>query len=363
MKLLFEKTNLKNLELKNRFIRSATWEGLAEENGHLNENIYEFYKKLAQGGVGLIVAGYAYISKDEQPNIKMLGIQDDSLIDEYKKLVNIVHEYDAKIALQIVYGGSQNHHPEKDNMEILGPSAVENIVSGITPKEATKEEIKKIVKLFGDAAVRAKKAGFDAVEIHAAHGHMLSHFLTPYYNRRQDEYGGEIQNRARIIYEVIAEIKERVGEDYPIMIKLNHNDFMEKDMGLTEAEALEVLKRVDELGVDLIEVSGGSAPSPTFNMGKNLNLLENQSYFKEAGEKIAKTIKAKISLTGGNKNFSLMEEILNTTNIEYFSLSRTLISEPDLINKWKNESKYKPRCVSCNYCLQTMPVTCILNKK
>ncbi|MGL5951299.1 MAG: NADH:flavin oxidoreductase, partial [Cetobacterium sp.] len=136
MKKLFEKTQIKNLTLKNRFIRSATWEAMAEKEGHLNKDIYDFYEELAQGGVGLIITSYAYISKDEQPNLGMLGIQDDSLINEYKKLVDTVHKYDTKIALQIVYGGSQNDHPEKENMEILGPSAVENIVFGVTPKEA-----------------------------------------------------------------------------------------------------------------------------------------------------------------------------------------------------------------------------------
>lgn len=367
MKTLFDQTKLKNLVLKNRFIRSATWEGMAEKDGDLNENIYTFYEELAKGGAGLIITSYAFISPKEQPNLGMLGIQKDSLIDKYKKLVNVVHKYDAKIVLQIVYGGSQNDHPEKESMEIFGPSAIENIVFGVTPKEATKEDIKKIVTLFGEAALRGKKAGFDGVQIHAAHGYLLNQFLTPYYNRRTDEYGGNIHNRARIIYEVINEIKAKVGEDYPIMIKLNYDDFMKKNKGLEEGESLEIFKKISQLGVDLIEVSGGNISSgenmATFNMEANINILENQSYFKNAAANIAQNVDSKISLVGGNKNFENMENILNTTKIEYFSLSRTLFCEPDLINKWKVNKNYKPKCVSCNHCWDTFPNSCILRKK
>ncbi|MGL4867928.1 MAG: NADH:flavin oxidoreductase [Cetobacterium sp.] len=366
MKSLFDNTKIKNLELKNRFIRSATWEQMAEDNGHLNDEIYDLYENLAKGGVGLIITSYAFISKDEQPNLGMFGIYDDSFIEDYKKLVQKVHEHDAKIALQIVYGGSQNDHPEKDKMTILGPSAVQNIVFGVTPKEATKEDIKHIVKMFGDAAVRAQKSGFDAVQIHAAHGYLLNQFLTPYYNRREDEYGGTINNRARIIYEVIEEIRERVGNDYPVMIKLNYDDFMTQNRGLEEAESLEVFKKISELGVDLIEVSGGNISSgenlATFNAEKNVNILENQSYFREAAKNIAKNVKAKVSLVGGNKHFDTIDDILNSTEIEYFSLSRTLFSEPDLVQKWKADSNKKPQCVSCNHCWDTVPNSCILRK-
>lgn len=126
MKILFEQTKLKNLVLKNRFIRSATWEAMAEKDGSLNEEIYNFYEELAKGGVGLIITSYAFISIEEQPNLGMLGIQKDSLIDEYKKLVNTVHKHDTKIVLQIVYGGSQNDHPKKENMEnILNSTKIE----------------------------------------------------------------------------------------------------------------------------------------------------------------------------------------------------------------------------------------------
>ncbi|MGV8979553.1 NADH:flavin oxidoreductase [Clostridium sp.] len=364
MKDLFEKTSINKLEVKNRFIRAATWDEMAEDNGHINDATIERYEDLAKGGVGLILTGYAFISKDEQPNTKMFGIYDDSFIEEYKILVDSVHKHGSKIAMQIVYGGSQSEHPKASEMKIYGPSAVKNILTGITPMEATKDDIKAIVGKFKDAALRVKKAGFDAVEIHAAHGYLLSQFLTPYYNRRTDEYGGEIHNRARIIYEVIEEIRNTVGMGYPIMIKINFDDFMQKNQGLTKEESIEVFKKIDELGIDMIEpsavnLSSGEDKVPFF---KGINTIEKQSYFKEAAMNIAKEVKAKVILVGGNKNINLMDEILNTTEIEYFSLSRTLLCEPDLINKWMANKEYKPKCISCNKCWDAVPNSCIFNR-
>jgi 2,4-dienoyl-CoA reductase-like NADH-dependent reductase (Old Yellow Enzyme family) len=294
----------------------------------------------------------------------MSGIYDDSFIEEYKILVDKVHKQETKIAMQIVYGGSQNEHPDASEMNIYGPSAIKNIVSGITPKEATKADIKGIVTKFADAAVRVKKAGFDAVEIHAAHGYLLSQFLTPYYNRRSDEYGGDIHNRARIIYEVIKEIRKKVGMDYPIMIKINFDDFMDKNQGLSKEESIEVFKKIDELGIDMIEpsavnLSSGEGKVPFL---KGINTVDKQSYFKEAVMNIANVVKAKVILVGGNKNMDLMSEILNTTKIQYFSLSRTLLCEADLINKWMENKDYKSKCISCNKCWDEVPNFCIFNR-
>lgn len=337
---------------------------MAEKDGHLNDEIINIYEELAKGGVSLILTGYAFISEDEQPNPRMLGIYDDSFIEEYKVLVEKVHKNGSKIALQIVYGGSQSHHPDAKNMKILGPSAVENRVTGITPKESTQEELLTIIKKFGDAAERAKLAGFDAVQVHAAHGYFLSQFLTPYYNRRNDEYGGTIHNRARIIYEVIEEVRKRVGEDYPLMIKLNFADFMDEGEGLTEKESIEVFKAVDKLGVDIIEVSAvnessgkGLLPART-----GIKALDKQSYFKDTTAKIANQVDAKVVLMGGNRNIELMQEILQNTDIEYFSIARPLLSEPNLINKWIKDKKYIPKCISCNKCWETEPNSCIFNR-
>jgi 2,4-dienoyl-CoA reductase-like NADH-dependent reductase (Old Yellow Enzyme family) len=362
---LFEETKIGNITVKNRFIRSALWLKAAEEDGHINAFILDSYENLAKGGAGLILTGYAYISDEEQPNSRMKGIYDDSFIDEYRRLTEKVHSHGSKIALQIVFGGSQSHHPKAESMNILAPSAVENRVTGLMPKEATKEDIKRIITLFGDAAERAKKAGFDGVQIHAAHGYFLSMFLTPYYNKRDDEYNGDIHNRARIIYEVYKEVRRRIGIDFPVMIKLNFDDFMDEGEGLVFEDAIEVFKRLDELGIDLMEVSAtnessgkGLAPARTKIASK-----EKQSYFREATTRIAKVVNSPVVLMGGNRDISIMEDILSNSEIQFFSIARPLLSEPDLINKWRESKEYKPRCVSCNKCWLSEPNSCILKQK
>ncbi len=362
---LFEETKIANLAVKNRFIRSALWLKGAEEDGHINDFLLDSYEQLAKGGVGMILTGYAHVSSQEQPNPRMKGIYDDSFIDEYKVLTEKVQKHGTKIAMQIVFGGSQSHHPDASSMTILAPSAVENKVTKLMPKEATKDDIKRIVKLFGDAAGRVKKAGFDGVQIHAAHGYFLSMFLTPYYNRRSDEYNGDIHNRARIIYEVYEEIRSRVGENFPVMIKLNFDDFMDEGEGLVFEDAMEVFKRLDTLGIDLMEVSGtnessgkGLAPART-----KLTSKLKESYFREATAEIAANVDAPVVLMGGNRSTDIMQDILDTTRIQYFSIARPLLSEPDLIDRWKENPGYRPRCVSCNKCWLSEPNSCILNGK
>ncbi|SKB64717.1 2,4-dienoyl-CoA reductase [Acetoanaerobium noterae] len=362
---LWDKSKVKSIELKNRFIRSALWMKMADEDGHINSNLIEHYISLAKGGVALIITGYAFISDEERPNPRMLGISNDSFIEEYKELTEAVHCEGSKIALQMVLGGSQNHHPDSQNMRILGPSAVKNRVTGITPVEATKDDIHEVIDKFALAAERAKKSGFDAVQIHAAHGYFLSQFLTPYYNRRTDEYGGDINNRARIIYEVIGAVREKVGEDYPIMIKLNFDDFMDKNEGLVMDDALYVFEKVDKLGVDIIEVSAvnessgkGIGPART-----GIKTLAEQSYFREQTEKVAQIVDAKVVLMGGNRSVEVMENILETSEINYFSIARPLLCETDLINKWKDNKFYSPKCISCNKCWETEPNSCIFNRR
>jgi 2,4-dienoyl-CoA reductase-like NADH-dependent reductase (Old Yellow Enzyme family) len=361
---LFDNTTVNGMALKNRFIRSALWMKAAESDGHLNDSIYNIYEELAQGGTGLIITGYAYISDEEQPNPGMMGIYDNSFIEEYKNLTDKVHSAGSKIALQIVFGGSQSHHPDRDKMNIFGPSDVENRVTGLCPKAASKEDVKRIVKMFGDAAARAKAAGFDAVQIHGAHGYFLSSFLTPYYNRRTDEYNGDIHSRARIIYETYEEVRNRVGKGFPVMIKLNFDDFMDEDEGLVFEDALKVFKRLDEMGMDLFEVSAtnessgkGLAPART-----KIARLDKQSYFRDATAKIAETVGAPVILMGGNRNVERMTDILNNTKIRYVSLARPLLCEPDLVNTWAKTPGYRPKCVSCNQCWISTPNTCVLKE-
>ncbi|MBM9520350.1 NADH:flavin oxidoreductase [Desulforhopalus vacuolatus] len=360
---LFEETKIGNMILRNRFIRASLWMKGAKE-GHITPALQQTYNDLAVGGVGLILSGYMYISPDERPNVGMVAICDDSFVPELQAFVDEIHQHGGKIAAQICYGGSQSDHPDAAQMKMIGPSAVKNRVSGITPKEATTEDLAAIRTLFVDAAVRAKKAGFDGVQLHAAHGYFLSMFLTPYYNRRTDEYNGTIHDRARIIYEVVEEVRKAVGPDFPVMIKINHDDFMDEGEGLVFEDALEVMKHLDTMGLDLIEVSGSNESSGKGMGPARTEIIreDEQSYFREATEKIAAAIKTPVSLMGGNRSIRVMNKILNSSEIRFFSVARPLLSEPDLINRWGMDMGYRPKCVSCNRCGKTTPNSCILNR-
>lgn len=364
MKELFEKTSINGLELKNRFIRSATWERMADDKGHLTERLLNVYEKLAEGGAAAIITGYAFVVEDEQPNARMMGIYNDSFIEEYKKLTDAVHKRGSKIILQIVYGGSFTWYNTGERV-IWGPSAVTNKVSNVTPKEMTLEEIRILIEAFGDAALRAKKSGFDGVEIHGAHSYLLNMFLSPFFNVRGDQYGGSAENRARIIYDIYDNTRAKTGKEFPILIKLNCSDFM-GDKGFTFAECKEICRNLAAKGIDAIEISGGPvfrAPKPEKDpSGFPEESIGKESYFAAYAKEIARTVDIPVILVGGNRSVETMENILTDSSVEYFSISRPLLSEPDLINKWSGERSYKPRCISCNKCFDENGNTCYLDR-
>lgn len=352
MKNLFDKTKIKNLEFKNRFIRSAMHEGLAEkEDGSISQEIIDIYEDVAKGGASTIITGFAFTIEGENPTHRMIAAYDDKFIKGFQKLTDTVHKNGANIILQLASGGSQakfNYRKRK----IYGPSAIEHKFTGITPIEMTKDNINNLVIAFGDSALRAKKGGFDGVQIHAAHGYLLSQFLAPYYNRRKDEYGGNIENRARIIFELYNNMREKTGDDFPILIKINCSDFLGED-GLSQEDSRFICKKLDEMGIDLIEISGNvgfnqTEPQlirPEINKDKS-----KQSYFSEYAKIIAEEINVPVSVVGGNRDFGMMNEILNNSPIEYFSLARTVLCEADVVNKWAENPDYNPKCISCNQC-------------
>ncbi len=364
MKQLFEKTSINGLDLKNRFIRSATWERKADDSGHLTDRLLKVYEDLADGGAAAIITGYAYVIKEEQPNPRMMGIYDDSFIDEYRKLTETVHKKGSKIILQLVYGGSFTWFKTSERV-IWGPSAVQNKLSNVIPKEMTKDDIHTLIEAFGDAAVRAKKSGFDGVEIHGAHSYLLNMFLAPFFNIRTDEYGGTAENRARIIYEIYDSIRSKTGKEFPVLIKLNCSDFM-GDRGFTFSECKELSVKLAAKGIDAIEISGGPvfrAPKPDKDPSNfPAESIGKESYFAAYAKEIADVVDVPVLLVGGNRSFDVMEKILQDSKIQYFSLSRPLLSEPDLISKWEKDRSIKPRCTSCSKCFHDDGNMCYLDR-
>ena len=356
MKTIFDKTKIKKIEFKNRIIRSAIWEGFSDEKGYVTENLIEFYKKLAVGGVGTIITGFTSIVDYDRPAHNMISAYDDSFIPGLQKLTKTVHENGANIVLQIVVGGSQGS--PGISKKIVGPSVHINPVTKLEAQELSKEDIKKLVEKFAEAAQRAKEANFDAVQLHGAHGYLISQFINPFFNKREDEYGGSIENRSRFLFEVYAEVRKKVG-DFPIFIKVNCEDFM--DGGATTDDMMWVCKKLSEEGIDLIEVSGGNATSRKYEgvIRTRIDGPEKEAYFKEFALKISDIISTPISLIGGHRTLENIEEVLNKGNIEYISMARPLLREPDLIEKWKLESDKTSKCISCNKCFGPKGSICI----
>ena len=351
MSKLFESTTIKNMQLDNRFIRSATWMGMAAEDGSCTPKLIDVMAKLAQGGVGLIMTGYSHVLKGGQSVPWQMGCFDDVLLPGLTEMATVVHESGGKIAMQMVHGGVFSI-PELTGEEVLGPSAMQT-EKGPVGREMTKEEIQETVEAFVKAASRAKKAGFDGVQIHVAHGYLLNQFLSPFFNKRTDEYGGSLDNRARMIMQVVSGVHEAVGDAFPVFVKLNSDDLL--DGGFTKKQMLEVCVMLQAAGIDAIELSGGTG------LGLALNKLEitpfpvgnGEVYWREATELYNAKVDVPLMLVGGLRSYETAEKLVEAGVVDYVSLSRPLIREPDLINRWKKGDMREADCVRDNACFKS----------
>lgn len=349
MSSVFDNINIGNINCKNRILRSATWEALADEKGFMSDKQYEIYEELAKNDVGLISTGYARIMESDCPNAGMMGIYDDCFIPSYKKLTDIVHKHNGKIMMQIAYGGTKTTYKVNERT-IFCPSGVPEITTGTKGKEMTIDDIKLVAKAHGEAARRVKESGFDAVQIHAGHNYLLNQFLSPYYNRRADEYGGSIENRARAVIECYDEVRKAVGKDYTVMIKITCTDFTEG--GFSFDNCLTFCKMLEKKGIDCIEISGnihGKAEKMAGYEFDGHSILKD-GYFVEYGKIIADKVNVPIYVTGGFRSPEYMNKILSKTNISGFGISRPFLTEPDLVKRWILGDTKKAKCVHCSKC-------------
>ena len=341
---LFEHTSISSMSLPNRFVRSATWEGLADKDGSVTGRLIDMMIELAKGEVGLIISSYAFISPEGQSSPSQLAVYDDRLLPGLRDMARAVHSAGGKMALQLVHGGCSSN-PELSGLELVGPS--------VRPRcrQASKEDISAIISAFARAAGRAKQAGFDAVQIHAAHGFLLSQFLSPAFNKRKDEYGGKLENRARLILEVVRSIREAVGPDYTVLIKLNSEDFLEG--GMTREEAVRVAGMLENASINAIEFSGGTAASPEkftpVRPGK-LKTPKQEVYYREAAMLYKQKVTIPLILVGGIRSYGVAEALVQNGIADYISMSRPLICEPRLIKRWRSGDRRAAECVSDNAC-------------
>lgn len=360
LKSLFDETNLAGIPVKNRLVRSATYEGMADAEGHLTDKLFKLYEDLAKGEVGTIITSLVAVSSSEKWIPWQLGIDKDLYIDEYKKLTDMIHSYGAKVIMQLAAVGSQTKEENQPKRPMWGPSAVKDLGYGNMAEEISEKEILALEDEFAEAALRAKKAGFDGVQLHAAHGYLISKFLTPYYNLRTDQYGGGIENRSRFLVEIFKKIREKVGAEYPVLIKINSEDFMED--GMTFEECTFVCKELKSLGLNAVEVSGGSRSSKN-GEGYSRTNPRNESYFFSYAEELQEECGIPVIAIGGNRDLSKISELLNQSEIEFFSFARPLIRERDLFSRWKSGDTTPAKCISCNKCSMFGNNHCIFVKE
>jgi 2,4-dienoyl-CoA reductase-like NADH-dependent reductase (Old Yellow Enzyme family) len=361
---LFETTTLNGMTLKNRFVRSATAEGMATEDGAATPRLINLMVELVEGGVGLIITGHTYVTKRGQATPWQLGIYDDKLIPGLRKMTDAVHKRDGKIVAQLAHSGLRAN-PKLIDGAPLAPTAMEGL-NEVVAQEMTSEDINATVEAFGNAAGRARKAGFDGVQIHAAHSYLLSQFLSPAFNLRKDAYGGTIENRARILVEVVEAIQERVGKDYPLLIKINSRDFLEG--GLELEDSIRAGAMLKDVGLDAIEISGGTyASGELVPIRKGIKKEKDEAYFKSEARAFKEQIDLPIILVGGIRSFHIAEGIVNDHIADYISMCRPLIREPGLINRWRSGDLSRATCISDTKCLRPAltgkGVYCVVEKR
>jgi 2,4-dienoyl-CoA reductase-like NADH-dependent reductase (Old Yellow Enzyme family) len=363
MPSLFDTTRINDLTMPNRFIRSATWAGLADANGACTPRLIDLMVELTRGKVGLIVTGHAYVSSDGQATPRQLGIHRDALIGDLSRMTGAVQREGGRVFIQLAHGGLRSD-PKLSGRPPAGPFVGQDILDGIG-RQMTVEDIHGVVEAFAAAALRAKTAGFDGVQIHAAHGYLLSQFLSPAFNRRKDEYGGNVENRVRIVMEVYQGIRRAVGDNYPVFIKLNTEDFLQD--GLTVEDSLQIGAMLDRARVDAVELSGGTQFSGKFSpFRREITFERDQAYFRKAARALKKQIRAPVILVGGIRSYLLAERLVDEGYTDYIAMSRPLIREPGLIGRWHSGDLRKATCISCNGCFgaarSERGIFCVLEK-
>ncbi|MGD2205730.1 MAG: NADH:flavin oxidoreductase [Anaerolineae bacterium] len=347
---LFSTARIGSLELENRLIRSATAERMATEAiGRATPAMAELYRELCRGGVGLIITGHAYVTPGGKAHPEMLGAHCDQMLPGLKTLADAVHAEGGRIALQINHGGRQCD--EACTPHTMAPSAVPT-PSGRTPREMTHAEIIAAVDAFGQAARRAQQTGFDAVQIHGAHGYLIGQFLSPHTNRRTDAWGGDFARRLRFLAAVCEAVRGQVKKDYPVFIKLGMMDNIARvPDGLTPDDGARIVSRLADLGLDAIEVSGGyGGGQGDFNTRLAVGSKAPEAYFRPLGQRAKAATHLPVILVGGLRSKAVMDDVLTSGDANLISLSRPLICEPDLPNRLRTGEATASDCISGGRC-------------
>lgn len=354
---LFTKGKIGTMETKNRIAFTAMGNALANTDGTVSEKDIHFYGARAKGGVGLIFTECTIVDGERgKGNTKQIGVYDDKFIPGLKALADEVHKYGSKIVIQIYHPGRQGITAVNGNLPMLAPSNIECQAVHQPTEEMSIEQIEDMIENFVEAAVRIQKAGVDGVEVHAAHGYLLNQFLSPYTNKRKDKYGGSLENRMRFLEEIILGIRERCGEDFPLIVRLSVDEHLEyiglENEGLRLEEGKTIAKRLEELGVDALDISCGiyetmnvSWEPSSFEQGWKINLQEE----------IKKVVDIPVIGVSVIRDPEFADKMIAEGKMDFAGSARQHFADPEWSNKAK-EGRVDEirRCISCLHCMDSL---------
>lgn len=341
----FSPIKVRTLTMPNRFMRSATHETAADDSGMVTEKGLAIYESLGKGEIGLITTGYAFVSADGQALPGQYGAHADAMLPALSRLAETVHRSGGRIALQIVHAGAESPFLRQRNLPLLAPSAIDG---QSLVREMNQDDIHRVILAFGDAAARAREAGFDAVQLHGAHGYLVSQFLSPLTNRRRDDWGGSAENRRRFPVEVVREVRRRLGNDFPVLIKLGVMD--DQSGGATLAEGVEAARAMIEAGLDGIEVSHGIGGGELV-AGKD---MQGPPPFRERASVLKRQVSVPIMLVGRVRSLEIAQSVLDSGDADVLSMSRPFIREPGLVKRWRGGDRRPADCISCSRCFRML---------
>ena len=326
---LSDELKSKNINFKNRIVMPPMATAKADKNGHVTEEILHYYEDKTKNKLfSTVIIEHCFVDVLGKASKNQTSIADDSTIDGMRKLANLVKSNDSNVILQISHAGSSANE-EVIGQQPVAPSAIKNPSKSTTeiPRELSVEEIENIIDKFVEAAVRSKKAGFDGVEIHSAHGYLLNQFLSPITNKRTDEYGGDIDGRIKIHLEIIRKIREKVGENYPIFIRMGAGDYLEG--GLSTEDSIYAAQEFVKVGVDVLDISGGMC---MFSIDD-----QRAGFFDFLSKPIYENVDVPVILTGGVKTGEDVEDILNRGVCDLVGIGRSVFKDSNWI-----ENEIKP---------------------
>lgn len=350
---LFRPGRINGLEIKNRIVMAAIGNRLADEEGYVTQRAIDYYVARAEGGVGLIIVKLTAVMANARGSKHHLALYDDKFIPRLRDLCRAVKAHGARVALQLGHHGNNASHPrrqqgfQKGEQVVVGPSPIAYIETGVVPHELTREEIQELVEAFASASRRAKEAGFDAVEFHGAHGKLISQFLSPYYNRRTDAYGGSVENRARFCSEIVAAARRRLGPRFPLIVRMDGWDGYEGGFSLAEAVATAPL--FVEAGADALHISAGASEATHRQF---LTYMQEPGGLVPLAEAIKKAVTVPVITVGKLGDPLLAEEVLRQGRADFIAMGRPLLADPSWAKKTLEGRVEEIRsCICCNNCV------------